>query len=86
MSAVRLQQANALVGLSRSILGVVGPALGGVLLVLGSPGAALLLDAATVVAIALLLIRLTTPRAHAVEPRPFFQELREGWFEFRSQT
>ena len=35
VSAVRLQQANALLGLSRSILGVLGPALGGVLVARG---------------------------------------------------
>ena len=37
VSAVRLQQANALLGLSRSILGVLGPALGGVLVARGQP-------------------------------------------------
>ena len=38
VSAVRLQQANALLGLSRSILGVLGPALGGVLVARRQPG------------------------------------------------
>ena len=47
VSTVRLQQANALLGLSRSILGVLGPALGGVLVAAGSPGGALLVDAAS---------------------------------------
>jgi transmembrane secretion effector len=87
VSAVRLQQANALVGLSRSMLGVAGPALGGVVVALGSPGAALLVDAGTFAAAAVLLVRLAIPaRAEDVEPRPFLHELREGWFEFRRQT
>lgn len=87
VSAARLQQANALLGLSRSILGVAGPALGGVLVALGSPGSALLVDAASFAIAALLLFRLSiAPRADVVEPRPFLHELREGWFEFRRQT
>ena len=87
VSAGRLQQANALLGLSRSILGVAGPALGGVLVVLGSPGAALLVDAATFAAAALLLVRLAiAPRADVAHPEPFLAELREGWNEFRRQT
>src|SRR6266516_1720582 len=39
VSSTRLQQANALLGLSRSILGVLGPALGGLLVAVGSPAA-----------------------------------------------
>jgi hypothetical protein len=87
VSAVRLQQANALIGLSRSMLGVVGPALGGVVVALGSPGAALLVDAGSFAAAAVLLLRLAIPaRGEIVEPHPFLHELREGWFEFRRQT
>jgi MFS family permease len=87
VSAVRLQQANALLGLSRSIMGVAGPALGGVLVALGSPGSALLVDAATFALAALLLLRVSIARRSDVaEPRPFLAELREGWFEFRRQT
>jgi MFS family permease len=87
VSPVRLQQANALLGLSRSILGVAGPALGGVLVAAGSPGSALLVDAASFGVAALLLLRLSLPRrADHVEPEPFFAELRAGWNEFRRQT
>lgn len=85
-SAARLQQANALLGLTNSALRLLGPSLGGVLTALGSPGAALEVDAATFVISALLLIRVTIPpRAEAVEPERFFVELREGWAEFRRQ-
>jgi MFS family permease len=87
VSTARLQQANALLGLSRSILGVAGPALGGVLVAAGSPGGALLVDAASFGVAGLLLLRLSIPpRADRVEPLPFLHELREGWFEFRRQT
>ena len=87
VSAVRLQQANALLGLSRSILGVLGPALGGALVGAGSPGGALLVDAATFGAAAILMSRVRIPkRDDSVVPEPFLAELREGWNEFRRQT
>jgi MFS family permease len=86
VSAVRLQEANALLGLSRSILGFGAPALGGVLVSLGSPGSAILVDAASFVVAAVLLARVhVEPRADVVEPEPFFRELRNGWSEFRRQ-
>jgi MFS family permease len=87
VSSTRLQQANALLGLSRSIVGVLGPALGGVLVAVGSPGGALLVDAASFAIAAALLVRVSLPRSQAtVEPEPFLAELREGWNEFRRQT
>ena len=77
VSSTRLQQANALLGLSRSIVGVLGPALGGVLVAVGSPGGALLVDAASFGLAALLLLRVSIPRsADPVEPEPFLDELR----------
>lgn len=86
ISSVRLQQANALLGLSRSILGFGAPAVGGVLVSLGSPGAAILVDAASFAVAAALLARVhVEPRADVVEPEPFLRELREGWGEFRRQ-
>ncbi len=87
VSASRLQQANALLGLSRSVLGVLGPAIGGVLVAAGSPGSALVVDAASFGVAAVLLLRVSIPaRADRVEPEPFFAELRAGWKEFRRQT
>jgi MFS family permease len=87
VSASRLQQANALLGLSRSILGFAGPAVGGVLAGFGSPGAAILVDAGTFAAAALLLTRVRIEhRGDVVTPEPFLRELREGWAAFRRQT
>jgi hypothetical protein len=86
VSTVRLQQANALLGLSRSILGFGAPALGGILVSLGSPGSAILVDAASFAVAAALLARVRVePREDVVEPEPFLRELRDGWSEFRRQ-
>jgi MFS family permease len=86
VSASRLQQANALLGLSRSILGFGAPALGGILVSLGSPGSAILVDAASFAVAAVLLVRVhVAAREDVVEPEPFLRELRDGWSEFRRQ-
>jgi MFS family permease len=86
VSSVRLQQANALMGLSRSILAFAAPALGGILVAAGSPGGAIMIDAASFVVAALLLWRVhVAAREDVVKPEPFLRELREGWSEFRRQ-
>jgi MFS family permease len=87
VSAARLQQANALLGLSQNGTRILGPALGGGLVVLGTPGGALLVDAATFVVAALFLARLRLPdRDETIEARPFFDDMREGWSYFKGQT
>jgi MFS family permease len=87
VSRARLQQANALLGLSRSILGFGAPALGGLLVAAGSPGSAILVDSISFAVAALLLVRVRIPpRQDAVQPEPFLAELRRGWGEFRAQT
>jgi MFS family permease len=86
VSPERLQQANALQGLSRSGVRVLGPALGGVLVVAATPGWALALDSASFLACAALLGAMRIPpRADAVGRR-FLHELRDGWREFTSRT
>ncbi|HEY3961990.1 MAG TPA: MFS transporter [Gaiellaceae bacterium] len=86
VSAVRLQQANALLGVTRSLLGLLGPSIGGILTGLGSPGAALEVDAATFAIAALLLLRVViAARDDTVVPERFLVELRQGWAEFRRQ-
>ncbi|HKO38173.1 MAG TPA: MFS transporter [Solirubrobacterales bacterium] len=83
----RLQEANALLNLSRHGGKVAGPALAGVLLALGSPGTALAVDAATFAVSAACLVGL---RAPGVRPEgaegAFFSELRHGWREFSSRN
>jgi MFS family permease len=86
VSKVRLQQANALMGLSRSILSFGAPIVGGALVAFGSPGGAIVIDALSFGAAAYLLSRVrVAPRADVVEPEPFIRELRDGWGEFRRQ-
>jgi len=82
-----LQQANALQGLSRNLTGILGPALGGALVVAGSPGTALAIDAASFFVCAAILARIRiAPRAETHERRGFIHELRDGWREFSSRT
>ncbi len=88
VSAARLQQANALQGLSRNLTGVLGPAIGGVLVAVGSPGVALGIDAVSFLVCAVhpaadhgLRRAGRTPR-----PRASSSELREGWQEFTART
>ena len=87
ISPGRLQEANALLGLSRNATRIVGPAIGGAIVAAGSPGSALLIDAASFAVGALLLVPLRLPRREdVVESKSFFRELRQGWNEFRRQT
>jgi MFS family permease len=83
----RLQEANALRGMMRNLIFVVGPAIGGVIVVAGSPGIALAIDAASFAGAAILLARIRIPpRAAPAEHPHFLRELREGWREFTSRT
>ena len=86
VSEGRLQQANALQGLSRSGVRVLGPAVGGILVVAASPGVALALDSASFFVCAFLLSLIRIPPRADLAPQRFFHELREGWREFTSRT
>lgn len=82
----RLQEANALLELSRSLGRVIGPALAGILLGLGSPGSALAVDAGTFAISAVALVGLRAPRPAESAGTSFFAELRDGWREFSSRS
>jgi MFS family permease len=86
VSPARLQQANALQGLSRNMIGVLGPALGGVVVVASSPGIALAIDAVSFLVCAGLLRRIRVTPRDVTGSHGFVQELREGWQEFTSRT
>jgi MFS family permease len=86
VSPSHLQEANALRGMMRNFLFVVGPAIGGAIVVAGSPGVALAIDAGSFVVAALLLSRIRIPARAASEQTRFFHELRDGWREFTSRT
>ena len=86
VSPARLQQANALQGLSRNMIGVLGPAVGGVVVVASSPGIALAIDAVSFLVCADLLRRIRVAPRDIAGTHGFVDELREGWREFTSRT
>ncbi len=86
VSAARLQEANALQGMTRNLVFVLGPAIGGTLVVAGSPGIALAIDAASFFVCALILVRIRLVAVAREQGAGFFHELREGWREFASRT
>ncbi len=82
-----LQQANALLSLTRNGLTVLGPSLGAFLVVTTGPGWALAVDALTWALAALLLIPVRIPaRTARTAASSTLQDLREGWTFFRSVT
>jgi MFS family permease len=87
ISPERLQQANALLGLSRSLAFVIGPAVAGVIAATTNPGIVFVFDALTfaVSAISLALLRLPRSR-RAGERQSFFADLKGGWHELVSHT
>jgi MFS family permease len=86
VSAERLQQANALRGLTEAIGRIAGPALAGVLVVGVGPGWALAVDAGTFGVSALFLALIPMPAHVPVEARSFIADLRDGWDDFRSRA
>jgi MFS family permease len=84
----RLQEANALLGVTRSVAYVAGPALAGVIIAIGGPGEAIALDALTFALSAGCLIALR-PWEGAPEPAEeedrFTARLRAGWREVRAR-
>jgi predicted MFS family arabinose efflux permease len=86
VSARRLQQANALLSLSRNSTRIAGVALAGILVATLGPGWALALDGATYGLGALFVGMLKLPPVEATEKREFVRELAEGWREFRSRS
>ncbi len=82
-----LQQANALLSLTRNGLTVIGPSLGAFIVVTSGPGWALAVDALAWAFAALLLLPVKIPpRAPRSEATSTWTDLREGWSFFRSVT
>jgi hypothetical protein len=86
VSHAHLQEANALLDLSRSTLRVVGPALGGLIVVAANPGWALAVDAGTFFVTAVLQLQLRIGPIDRPARARMLHELREGWTEFASRT
>lgn len=84
----RLGDANALLGLARSVTSVAGPSVAGFVTAFWGAGAVLAVDAVTYGVGALALFALTVPRPAAAgdAPASLLTEMRQGWTEFRSRT
>jgi predicted MFS family arabinose efflux permease len=83
----RLQQANAWMGIARYLAFPLGAATGGAIVATIGSGTALIVDAGTYAASALLLVAMRLPpRARAAAAPNFMRELREGWQAFTEHT
>jgi hypothetical protein len=86
VAADRLQEANALIGLARSVSRIAGPAAGGLLVTFASSAWALAGDAATYACSALLVVSLRLPSVVRPRVQSAIADLRDGWREVRSRT
>jgi MFS family permease len=81
VSASRLQQANALMGLSRSTTSVAGPLLSGVLVALFGPGWVFIINGITFIVSAVSLGILRVERGVRSARQSFLRDLALGWHE-----
>ncbi len=86
VSAERLQEANALRGMSMAATQFAGPAIAGILIVTAGPGYALAIDAASFGVSAFYLARLHLPPHVSLAPQSFAGDLLDGWREFAART
>ncbi len=77
----QLQQANALMGFSRGLVSVAGPATAGLLIAAFGPGVVFAVDASTFAVSAVCLALLRPPRRHQANRAPFLADLAAGWRE-----
>lgn len=87
VSPARLQQANALLDLSRNATGILGTLAAGALVALVGAGAAFAVDSLTF-AVSAASLALLRPGGivRTKPPGAFLRELADGWEEFRSRT
>ena len=86
VSPERLQQANALRGLSMASTGIIGSVISGALVAGVGAGWALALDAVSFAVSAFFLAQLRLPPHVTLPPQSFLADLHEGWREFSSRT
>jgi MFS family permease len=86
VSAGRLQEANALRGMSMGLTQFAGPALAGILIVTVGPGYALAIDAASFGVSAFYLARLHLPEHVSLPPQSFGRDLLDGWRDFTARS
>lgn len=86
VSPARLQQANALMALTRNVIGLGAPGLSGLLVAAVGTGVVFAIDSASFLLSAAFLLRLDLPKRALEKAEPFFAELRAGWRELASRT
>jgi MFS family permease len=87
VSSARLQQANAMLGVSRSLAFVIGPAVAGVIAGATNPGVVFVVDAGTFAVSAVSLALLRPPRpVREGERQSFLADLVGGWRELVTHT
>jgi transmembrane secretion effector len=82
VSDARLQEANALLGLSSSVLSIAGPAIGALIVATGSPAIALAIDSVTFFASAILTASMHLTTTVRIASASILGDLRDGWREF----
>jgi MFS family permease len=85
ISRENLQPANALLGMSRNVLNVFGPALSGALVATAGPGYVFAIDAASFAASAFFLSRLDVDAPQRGARTSFVAEVRAGFHEVTSR-
>src|SRR3954447_11536354 len=85
----RLQEANALIGFTRSVANVAGPAIAGAVIAVGEPGDVIAIDALTFAVSAACLIAMRPNPVPAgaghEDDEDFLARLRTGWREVRAR-
>lgn len=82
VSNEQLQEANALVHLSSSVLSIAGPAIGAVIVASGSPAWAIAIDSLTFFASATLTASMRVASSVRLASASVLHDLRDGWREF----
>ena len=86
VSDARLQEANALVGLSQSVLSIAGPAIGALIVAAGSPAWAIAVDSITFFASAVLIASMHLAPTVRIASASILRDLRDGWHEFVTRS
>jgi hypothetical protein len=81
-SDARLQEANALLGLSSSVLSIAGPAIGAIIVATGSPAWAIAVDSVTFFVSAALISSMHLTATVRIASASILGDLRDGWREF----
>jgi MFS family permease len=86
VSPERLQQANALISISRGSISIFGPAVSGLLVAGVGAGWVFAIDSITFVGSAAFLLAMRVPTRARPQRQSFVRDLAEGWREVRSRT